>query len=65
MLGKTGGWSIQKTSAKVKGYQALVAVGKHVPVTPNIKVYTLESVYEIVCECKSTYGVKVWGLNEA
>jgi hypothetical protein len=42
VLENTGGWSIQKTSTNVKAYQVLAAV------TPNRKVYTLESVYGMV-----------------
>jgi hypothetical protein len=42
------GWSREKTLAKAKGCQALVAVDKCVSLTPNIKVHRLEISYELV-----------------
>jgi hypothetical protein len=48
----TGSWNKQKTSAEIKGYQALGAIDKCRAVIPNVKVQMLENIYEMVCETK-------------
>jgi hypothetical protein len=42
--------------------EALVAIDK---VTPNVQVWMLKDVYEMVCESRIMCGIEVWGLNEA
>jgi hypothetical protein len=43
----TGGWRNQKASIKAKDNQALTATDKCEATTPNMKVRTLENIYEI------------------
>lgn len=64
-LDNTGCWSKQKPLGTEKGYHSLWAVGKCVWVMPNIKVWTLETIYEVACESEIRYGVEVLELNEA
>jgi hypothetical protein len=49
----------------MKGYHALVGIYKCLSITPNIKVWMLENIYEMVYESRIMYGIEVWGLNEA
>jgi hypothetical protein len=48
-LENTGIWNKQKTLATARGYQALVAVDKCMPVTANVKIQMLENIYAAVC----------------
>ena len=32
---------------------------------PNMKIHTMENIYDIVCEPKIRYGMGVWGLSKA
>jgi hypothetical protein len=54
----------QKASIKAKGNQALTATDKCLATTPNMKVRTLENIYETLCESRIMYGVELWGLDE-
>jgi hypothetical protein len=64
-LENTGGWRNQKASIKAKGNEALTAVDKCLATTPDMKVRTLENMYETLCESGIMYGVELWGLDEA
>jgi len=55
-----GGWNKLKTLTKTKGYQALIAIDKCVPVTPSINVQMLENMYAMVCKSKIKYKIEVW-----
>jgi hypothetical protein len=33
-------------------------------VTPNMKIHTMENIYEMVCESKIMYGIQVQGLSD-
>jgi hypothetical protein len=46
-LENTGEWRNQKASIKAKGNNALTATDKCLATTPNMKVRTLENIYEI------------------
>jgi hypothetical protein len=48
----TGGWKNQKASIKAKGNQTLTAIDKCLATTPNMKVRTLENLYEMLCESR-------------
>jgi hypothetical protein len=63
LLESTGGWNRQRCSVTAKGNQTLVAIDKCLARTPEMKVVTLENVYEIVCESRMLYGVEIWGLE--
>ena len=64
-LGNTGDWNKQKTLAKSKEYQVLVAVDTSISVTVAVKIQMLEYIQEIVCESMIICGIVVWGLKEA
>ena len=36
-----------------------------VPVTPKVRIHTLEVIYEMLCESKIRYGIEVSVLNKA
>lgn len=54
---KTGGWNKQKTFAKNKGYQFLLAVDASKLVTVDVKLQMLEYIHEIVCESMIMCGI--------
>jgi hypothetical protein len=58
-LENTGRWRNQKAPIKAKDNQALTTINKCLATTPNMKVRTLENIYETLC------GVELWGLDEA
>jgi hypothetical protein len=64
-LENTVGWRNQKASIKAKGNQALTAIDKCLATSPNMKVRTLENIYETLCESRIMGGVELWGLDEA
>jgi hypothetical protein len=46
-----------------KGNQTLVAIDKCLARTPDIRVATLENIYEMLCESRMMYGIEMWGLE--
>jgi hypothetical protein len=58
-LKNTGGWNKQKTLAKNKGYQVLVAVVTSISVTFDVKLQMLEYIHEIICEFMIMCGIVV------
>jgi hypothetical protein len=58
-LGNTGDWNKQKTLAKSKEYQVLVAVDTSISVTVDVKLQMLEYIQEIVCESMIICGIVV------
>jgi hypothetical protein len=59
-LENTGGWRNQKASIKAKGNQALTAIDTCLATTSNMKVMTLENIYEMLCESRIMYAVELW-----
>jgi hypothetical protein len=62
LLESTGGWNRQRCSVIAKGTQTLVAIDKCLARTPDMRVATLENIYEM-CESRMMYGVQMWGLE--
>jgi hypothetical protein len=60
-LKNTGGWTNQKASIKAKGNQASTATDKCLATTPNIKIGTLENIYETLCESRIMYWCGTMG----
>lgn len=58
-LENTGRWNKQKTLAKNKGYQVLVAVVTSTSVTFDVKLQMLEYIHEIICESMIMCGIVV------
>jgi hypothetical protein len=46
-----------------KGNQTLVAIDKCLARTPDIRVTTVENIYEMLCESRMMYGIEMWGLE--
>jgi hypothetical protein len=64
-LKNIGGWRNQKVPIKAKVNQVLTAIDKYLATTPDMKVSTLENIYETLCESRIMYGVELWGLDKA
>ena len=65
IFGKHRRLELSKPLVTAKGYHSLLVVDKCVSVTPNIKIHTLESIYDIICGSEIRYEVEIWGFNEA
>jgi hypothetical protein len=63
VLESTAGWNRQRRSVIAKGNQTLVAIDKCLARTPDMRVATLENIYEMLCESRMMYGVEMWGLE--
>lgn len=48
----------------VKGYQTLTDIDKCVTRIPDTKAKILDNVYEMNCESRLMYGVKMWEFEE-
>jgi hypothetical protein len=64
-LENTECWRGQKSSIKTKGNQILTAIDVCLATALNMKVRTLENIYDMLCERKIMYDVEFWGLDEA
>jgi hypothetical protein len=59
----SGGWNKQKLKVRAKGNQTLVAIDKCLARAPDMRVTTLENVYEMLSESRTMYGIEMWGLE--
>jgi hypothetical protein len=59
----SGGWNKQKLKVRAKGNQNLVATDKCLARAPDIKIKTLENVYEMLSESRTMYGIEICGLE--
>jgi hypothetical protein len=61
IFGKYRGLELTKHLVTAKGYHSLLVIDKCVLITPNIKVHTLESVYDMMYGSEIRYGVEKYG----
>jgi hypothetical protein len=56
-------WNRQRRNMIAKGNQTLVDIDKCLARTPDIRVTTLENIYEMSCESRMMYGIEMWDLE--
>jgi len=61
IFGKHRGLELTKHLVTAKGCHSLLVIDKCILLTHNIKVHTLESIYDMMCGSEIRYGVEKYG----